>query len=150
MTFKHQPTVSPVTWVVVADRCRARILELDPNEPDKLSEVHTLEHPEGAAHRQEVETSRPGYFQGGSAAAASGDPQTDFPHQMAEAFSSQIAKLLDRGRQENRFGHLTIVAGPLILGVLRSKLGDALARMVHRTLDKDYIHLSNAELLEQL
>ena len=147
MTFKHQPTVSPITWIVVADRQRARILELDPERPDKLCEVDALEHPEGAAHRQEVETSRQGYFKGGSAAATSGDPKVDFPHQTAGAFCGQIVKVLDRGRLENRFGHLTIVAAPMFLGVLRSKLTDPLNRMISRTLDKDYTQLPDAELL---
>lgn len=109
-------------WVVVADQSKARIFTVnDPRGP--LLQVGTLEHPEGRKHEQELVSDRPGrkfdsVGQGQHAMGTSVEPKKE----EAISFAKQIADYLQSAHHEGRFNHLLLVAGPPVLGLLRSKL----------------------------
>ena len=150
MTFRHQARTATGTWIVVADRGRARILSRpdDPGEP--LDVVVAMEHADAGQPMHEQVSDQAGYFRGRSASLDAGDPQTDFRHKIAQEFAREIVKHLEDGRQQGRFGNLILVAAPLFLGVLKSQLGDPLAKLVKRSIDKDYTGLAASELTQQL
>jgi protein required for attachment to host cells len=138
MTFKREARTPPVIWAVVADRARARILQAEWPEADVWNEHTTLECEEGAAAARDVNTDGPGTFSESAGGHHGGQKQTDFEHQTAQRFADEIIAVLDKGRTDNVFGKLAVVAPPLFLGVLRKKLPAPLASMVTLELDKDY------------
>lgn len=147
MTFKHQPRTVPITWIVIADRGRATILQSDPDSNSAPEVIEAWENPEGTAHPRDLETARQGYMRGGSRGATpeAAEPSTDVEHQIAASFAKQIIDFLDHGRQTQRFGHVVIAAAPMFLGVLRSQLPSPLEQTIRRTIDKDYTRLSPNE-----
>jgi protein required for attachment to host cells len=148
MTRKHEPRTVPETWIVVADRTRARIFQVDLDDVTTLDQIESLENPEGSAQPHEVESSRAGYLRSGVPEAA--QPATDFAHKVAERFARRVVEYLEHGRETNRFGHLVLVAAPLFLGVLRKQLSPPLERMLKGTVDKDYVHLTDDDLVSRI
>ncbi|MEZ6131448.1 MAG: host attachment protein [Planctomycetaceae bacterium] len=133
----HTPTV-PVTWIVVADRSRARILSAMSGDCADLCEVEDLVNPVGALKASEVAADGQGYHAGRPGYLEACEPRTDHEHKTAEPFAQQIVSRLEAGRNSQQFGHLILIAAPLFLGILRQKLSQPLARMVELEVDKDY------------
>lgn len=161
------------TWILVADRARARILvpeeagaeslrqhvdfvgragylEPDVEEQESLQEQSDFTHPESQLSRQDVESDRPGQFEGTGSAQHAGEPGQDFKHQTAEHFAKELVDYLEKARQENQFDQLALVAAPLFLGTLRKELTPSLSQMVTLELDKDYTKLKPEEIREHL
>lgn len=138
MTFKHEQQIPPVLWTVVADRSRARVLSAPWPQGDSWEEVAELQHTDGALAPHETYTDGPGTFADVAGGHHAGQEQTDFRHQTAERFAGEVVDVLEKGRANNEFGKLALVAPPLFLGVLRKKLPSPLSAMVIFELDKDY------------
>ncbi len=150
MTYKYRNHVPPTAWIVVADRARARIFSTDWPRIGALREVAALVHPESSLHERDVDTDGPGKFRELGSSPLSGEPPTDFRHRTAVTFAGEVAAQLDKGRMQNQFGHLVLIAPALYLGVLREKLSSPLARMVASEIPKDYTLLKPEEIREQL
>lgn len=118
------------------------------SEPVTLKEIQTLIHSEGACRPQEVATDRPGRFVGWSGDRSAGYPEIDIRHITAKEFAGAVADELERGRQENAFGKLIVIAPPLFLGALRNEFPDLLKRMIVAEIDRELVHASPAELSE--
>jgi protein required for attachment to host cells len=161
------------TWIVVADRARARILKPSDEEQKPLSEVidfvgragyagpekqstekmdelEDLVHPEGEMQARELRSDRGGTFGGTGVPRQSGDDETDIEHQSAEEFAAEIVDYLDKARQQNKFDKLGLVAAPMFLGVLRSKLTSPLEKMITLEINKDYSKLKTEEIRQHL
>jgi protein required for attachment to host cells len=149
MTFKRQTPDISTTWVVVADRSRARILETIGDCKD-LVEIESLENPEGAMRQSECCSDRQGYFGGRPGSLEAGDPETDFRHKTAETFAVQVIDYLEAGRTSGKFGHIVLIAAPSFLGTFRQKLPVPLARMVELQVDKDYTNCLPDEIAVHL
>ncbi|MGD9856384.1 MAG: host attachment protein, partial [Planctomycetaceae bacterium] len=119
MTFKHEARRPSTTWLVVADRGRARIFDGEWPALDELREIKTLVHPEGELHPRDVESDEPGRLYEAKGPKHAAQAKTDFKHRTAIKFAHQIVRELQKGQDENAFGRLILVAAPLILGVLR-------------------------------
>ncbi|MEQ9407399.1 MAG: host attachment protein [Fuerstiella sp.] len=150
MTRRHHPPVVPVTWVVVAERGRARIFGFEGSDPGGLQEVETLIHPESAMHESDTVSDRQGYFRGTKDSLEAGEPRTNYQHKMAEVFAAQVVSCLEAGRDEKKFGRLVIISAPAFLGTLRQHLPAPLQRMVDVEVDKDYTGSSIPQLIEHL
>ena len=141
MTFKHEARRPSTAWIVVADRARARVFAGEWPELEDFREIEGFVHPEGAAHPRDVETDSPGRFYESQGPKHAAEPQTDFKHRTAVEFAREIVRELQRGKDENTFGRLIIIAPALFLGVLREQLPDPLSRLIVADLDKDLTHL---------
>ena len=137
MTFKHHTPEISTTWLVVADRARARILSTTA-DTSELNEIKTLVNPEGAMRQSDYVSDRQGYFGGRKGSLEAGDPKTDFQHKTAETFAIQVVDHLEAARNSQQFGRLVLIAAPSFLGALRRKLPAPLSRMVELEVDKDY------------
>ncbi len=120
------------TWVVVADRSRARIFSIaTPRAP--LTEIEDLVHPEARAHDRDLTSDRPGRTSDnhvlGNAHAAR--------DQQAQEFAREIASRLEAGRNTTQFERLILVAGPDVLGLLRKAMNGHLAKLVVREVEKN-------------
>ena len=66
------------------------------------------------------------------------------------AFARRLAGELEAGRQSGTFTQLVLVAPPKFLGQLRGELGPPLAACVTTSVDADYTHMSEAELVKNI
>jgi protein required for attachment to host cells len=146
MTFKHEQQSPSSIWVVIADRSRCRILSSDGPGLDEWQEVADLVHAEGRLKPSEVHTDRQGTLGESAGRHHVGEPRTDFKHQTAEEFATEIVQSLEHGRLHNRFGKLVLICPPLFLGVLRECLSSPLAHLVTMEFDKDFTNASIKEV----
>lgn len=165
------------TWIIVADRARARILT--PKEekrkplseiidfvgragyagpekypPEKMNELEDFVHPEGQMKPRELKRDRDGNFhETGSPRGVprqTGDDQTDVEHQTAEQFAAEIVEYLETARMNGEFQRIGLVAAPKFLGVLRQKLTSPLKKMIAFEINKDYSKLKTEEIRKHL
>ncbi len=137
-------------WVVVANSSRARILMAE--EPGMgLSEIDSLEHPEGKLHEQELTSDLPGraFDSGGQGRHVMGTP-VDPKKQEAIKFSKQVADHLETGRIAGSFVKLYVIAPPAFLGQLRDHLSTSLERIVQGTIDKNLVAQDEKAIRAQL
>ena len=110
-------------------------------------EVHTLIHPEGRFHDQELVEGKPGRtnpstYRGHSAM----EPHTNPRDQESLTFAKQVSDYLEQSRQQGLFQKLYIAAAPSFLGFLRQALSRNTASLVAGEVNKDIIHLKPVEI----
>ena len=134
------------TWVVVADRSRARIFTVaTPKGP--LTELEDLVHPEARAHeaRPDQRPSRPIHV---SNVMGNEHGARD---QQAHEFAREIAMRLESGRVEHRSSRqLIVVAAPDLLGMLRKTMNGNVAKTVVQEIDKNVTQRSPADIRKLL
>ena len=134
------------TWILVADSARARIFEIGAQD-GQLFEVGGYANPE--AH---TKPSDPGYDKPPRAQESVGgarhaiEPHTDPHDKPAEKFAHGLAEILEHGRVEHAYTRLLLVAPPRFLGQLNGALDNHVARLVVKTIGKDYSRASPAEI----
>ena len=138
------------TWVIVADKSRARIFETE-RLGAELHERETLAHPASRLHEQELTSDLPGraFDSSGQGRHAMGNEVEPKEHE-AEAFAKQIADLVDKARTENRIDQLVVIAAPTMLGLLRNTFSDEAKKLVDAELDKDLTQHSVADIQAHL
>lgn len=135
------------TWALVADGSRARIFELS-DISREMRELLDFAHPEGRAHNRDLATDAQGRFYGkGDRTEAHSAPDRAAPvaheHQL---FARELAEHLEKGRTENRYDRLVLIAPPSFLGLLRSSLSREAQKLVYKTLAKDIVKLDAKEI----
>lgn len=125
------------TWIVVAHRGGARLVDVDEN--DALRVFETIEFPldevaEPSSHHGERRIEARDSARGHA----------------AQVFAGELADRLRQGRTSNHYQELLLIAAPRFLGMLRDALDSATAATVRGTLDKDYAGLIDRELLKRL
>jgi protein required for attachment to host cells len=134
------------TWVVVAHRAGARILEH--RVPGKgLAVVKQVDHQTGRLKDSEINTDRPGraFQRVGDKRSPMGKEESAHERDAA-SFARELAGLVNAGRNENRFAQLVLVAEPRFLGLLRGALDGVTAGTVAGTVSKDLAHLDVRDL----
>jgi protein required for attachment to host cells len=137
------------TWVLVADRSRARFFSIDtPKGP--LKEFEDRVCPEARMHGNER------LVDGGKQMHRHGNEHHTFPppapskDQEVVEFAREVATRADAGRMQGDFERLVLVAAPDFLGTLRKKLPAPTAKLVDRTIDKNLTQLSAADIRRHL
>ena len=130
------------TWILIADRGRARVFARDPDE-ERWSKVESFDFPEGRLREGETRTERPTTFSVGDG-RSSPEPHADFRHTTAAAFSKELVGYLERAKVEKRFDFLWVVAPPLFLGEWRDHLTHTLKPLVRREWGKDLTNLPDS------
>jgi protein required for attachment to host cells len=145
------------TWIVSADTGRARIFSAtDANSP--LLEVQTMVNPNARTRTSDELTDRMSPHAAGQSIHGSGgavpskqyEPQQTQEQREEEMFAREICATLLRGKQDNQFKRIALVAAPRFLGVLRGQLDPQLKQMVSFEIDKDYAHSSGQQLRDQI
>ncbi|MCW8828411.1 MAG: host attachment protein [Gammaproteobacteria bacterium] len=142
------------TWLLVGNASRARLFETQAR-PRTLKLLKEYLHPPSREKGEELASDRPGHFQAeargmeGTTHGAFNEPTNpkDFEH---DRFALELAKELNDGRTQNRFGNLMIVASPHFHGLLNQHLNEHVAKMVSSHINKDYTDLNEEKLLEAL
>lgn len=137
-------------WVLAANSSRATIFAAD-SATAPLAELESFANPDARAKQSDLTTDRPGRtfdsVGGGRHAKA---PEVEPKEQEQIRFAKTIAERLERGRVDNAFERVVLVAAPAFLGHLRDKLGAPLAALVSLELDKDYTALRPEQLRARL
>lgn len=145
-----------VTWVVLADGARARVVANKGPGVD-LQPVYEEEEAKAMLPAREIEADRPGrtFDSGGRGdAAAQGrhayEPPTDPRRKEQAQFIGTVAEVLENAAHEGSFERLVLIAPPKALGDLRASLSKNVMRMVSAEIPKDLVNVPIHDLPERL
>lgn len=150
MSYRHEVHRLPTAWILVGDRGRARLLTAGWPGLEDPSEIADFVCPEGNLSPHEVYSDSLGRNRDPQGRSYTDEPETDLRHATALSFARTIAEALDKGRMDNRFGHLVIVAPPLFLGTLRGCLSEPLRRVVELELNEELVRLQLPAIVDRL
>lgn len=141
-----------MTWILVADRAKARVLSFDPADAEvPLEERLDVVNPEGRLAGRELEGARaPSTHDRMGHGRHAIEPHTTLEDKVAQRFAARLADTLERGRVEHRYVALVLVAPPRFLGQLRSTLDPQVLRHVAAQIDKDLCAATPAEIVAAL
>ena len=143
------------TWLLVANASQARLYATQSGRLRSLTLIREYAHPESREKGEALSSDRPGHFQAtttnmaGSAHGEFIEPTSpkDYEHQR---FARELADALNEARTKNQFDNLLLVASPHFHGLINQNLNEHVARMISSHINKDYIELDEAELLNKL
>jgi protein required for attachment to host cells len=143
------PHTAKSTWFLVAHRAGATIFS-NFGRGTALEVALEIEHPEGKLQSRELETDRPGraFDRAGYGRHGLSSEESAREH-VEHVFVRRLASFLEQKRCENVFDQLIIVAGPRLLGELRSELSAPTQRLVTLELNKE-IEPTESELRSHL
>jgi protein required for attachment to host cells len=139
-----------VTWVLIADGARARVLEH--TGPGKgLKAVDGLDFAIDPVQAHDLVTDRPGrgHSSGGSNRGAM-EPRTDPVAYRETEFVKSLAAMLDRHQQQGDYDRLVIAAAPIALGDIRKAITAGVRKTIVAELDKDLTKLPTQQLDKHL
>jgi protein required for attachment to host cells len=139
-----------VTWVLVADGARARLLtRTERNAPL----VPALDHEFIGSNipSREIDADRPGRsFDSAGEGRHAMEPPTDPKRKRKADFARELATLLDAEAKRGAFDQLVVVAPPQALGDLRAEFSDAVRSRIIEQINKDLVEASTEELTARL
>jgi len=128
----------PTTWILVANRSKARILEMQELH-GPLVEIADFADPKGRASGRDINSDAYGrlYGKGEHVQGHSTSSEVSPAQHEAERFAENLREYLYREHSAQRFDKLWLVAPPAFLGVLREKLAKHLHRVIELEVNKD-------------
>lgn len=137
------------TWILVADRARARILEISGGAP--MAEVACFTSPESRVRGRETTTERlPRTIESMGGARHAIEPHTTLREKTTQRFARLLGDALERAHDEHRYERLVLVAPPRFLGRLRAALNEPLRACVAEEICSDLTMLPIHALRERL
>jgi protein required for attachment to host cells len=137
-------------WVVAAESSRARIFTFH-QAGLAMEELEALTHPASRAHERELISDRPGRsFDSVGSGRHAMEEEVSLKQQEAIVFAREISDRLELARTRGEFDELTLVAAPAFLGLLRENLSVATHKLIVRTIDKNLVQHSEAEIRAHL
>lgn len=122
-------------WLLIADASSAKIFGgRGPN--GTLEPLQEFANPQGRAPERDLVTDRPGRNSDPATAHLSAH-ETNPKDKIIEGFVREIAAFIDTAHTRQEFEHLSIVAGPSVLGILRDKFSDPVRKSVLEEVVKD-------------
>lgn len=135
-------------WVVSTNTNDCHIYSYD-KKLKSLKLVKDINHPENKLKASETLTSdRPGHYQAGGEARGAYSPHTDPKTVEINAFASEIAHALNKGRNENAYNDIMIITPPTMSGLISLHLDKHVKEKVLHTIHKDVHQLNERELIE--
>ena len=140
-----------ITWLLVANRTRARILEIE-SERDRPIERAAFVNPAGRAHERDLDSDAAGRFygKGEREQAHSATASESLGEHEIDRFVIDLRDHLDHARSERRFERLWLIAAPAFLGHLRNAFPKPLRQRVDLEVDKDLTTEKPEEILRRV
>jgi protein required for attachment to host cells len=139
-----------ITWYVVADGGRARIVQKRTRQGDRPEAFDTLREVVSAdLHRatHDLGTERPGRtHESATSGRHAVQPRQDLHRAEKQNFAHEVAALLSEASQRDEFDMLVLVAPAHALSDLRQALDAPTRRKVTAELQKDLTKVPNADL----
>ncbi len=137
---------TPVTWYVLADGARARIV-MRPEPSAGYMIVFAEDSATAHARTHEIVSDRPGH---GQESAASGrhaiEPRHDAHRLEEQKFLRSVVAHINRESARGSFDRLVVYAAPRCLATLRAGLDPAASRKLYGEYPKDLTKIPLAEL----
>ena len=132
--------------IIVADSARARLFDADP-KTRTITEIGALVHPESREKDLDLTTDKGGRtFDSAGEGRHAMSPHTS-PHKLeADIFARELADHLHAARLAGEFKRVDVAAPPAFLGLLRKHLDDDVRDCIDKTLDKNLVHETPAEI----
>lgn len=130
-------------WVLVAERSRARLFELDsPTSP--LRELKDWVNTRARLPKRTYETTEaPGRsFDSWGVQRHAMEPRTDPKQKEASQFAAELTQFLRDEHSRNRFDQLILVASPTMLGFLHKAMDDTVNTVVIAEVEKSLVKRS--------
>lgn len=133
-------------WVLVADKSRAKLYS-GKSRVNELTLERSWEHAASRSHEQELTSDLPGRAFDSTGANRHAMEQTVDPkdHE-AIVFAQELAGEMEKGRVENLFSRLYLMASPQFLGMLRKQLSGELQKMLAGEVDKNLTQESEEQI----
>lgn len=133
-------------WIVVADSARARILTAT-SALSPLESMRDMVSPESRLHERDLVSDRPGrsFDSSGKGRHAIGF-ENSAKQQVAVRFAAEVSEILEKGRINNDYGRLVIIADPRFLGLLDKSLTPGVKKLVSKKISKDLSKMSEQEI----
>jgi protein required for attachment to host cells len=141
--------MNDMTWIVVADASRARLLRRG-RVAGRWDEVRELAHPESRMGSRDLTSDRDGRIGKGDRRRAGMPPTVSAHDREEERFAREVVEELEREHAAGSFERLVLVAAPRFLGLLRAELGDREARWVVGSHALDLTRLGTSAMDERL
>lgn len=137
-----------LTWVVVVDGARARILAVQAGDT-ALTEVSALNTVNRAS--RDIDADRPGraFDRTGDGRHAK-EPKTDAHRHDKAVFAAEVAGAVNAAAGQGAFGRLVVAAPPAVLGDLRKAFDKQTSARLVAEFDKDLTHVADHELPKHL
>lgn len=139
-----------ITWILVADRSRARLLSLDSDE-NLVKQRECFSNAEGRMRSRELDSDRPptthDRFGHGRHAV---EPHTSSAQKVADRFAQQLRDALEIGRSEHAFDELVLIAPPRFLGTLNHAMGPHLRERVALQIAKELTGADEHRILSHI
>lgn len=123
-------------WVVAANSSTARFFET-PGLLVPLTERLSISNEEARLREQEINTDRGGKFNDEGPGAHGYGVRDTATKKVTQDFARRVATEIERARGEGAFEHLSLVATPEFLGMLRKHLSSATQQAVIESVSKD-------------
>ena len=137
------------TWILVAHRGGARLFE--GSRANGLQLVEEIHHPEGRLKNGEINSDKPGRaFDKLGGGRHSMSKEHEPKEQVALRFAKHLATVLEKGRTDQRYARLVLVAESRFLGALRAALSPHTAALVGASVDKDLGGVNDHDLASHL
>jgi protein required for attachment to host cells len=140
------------TWIVAADKSRARIFEVQGLQQN-FREIEDFINPAGDMEQKDLLSDRRGHFSGnGRTNQQGGDsqPKVDAVQHETELFSKQLSEYLDKARIEHRYDKLCLIAFPKFLGMMRQNLSKEAQKLVEDEVSKDISWFDEREVKDYI
>ncbi len=140
-----------ITWVLIADGARARVLAQDKPFQALKPALAEEEITGSTAQSKEIGSDRPGRsFDSAGEGRHAMVPPTDPQRYAKYAFARELAERLEEAAHGGRFDRLILVAAPKTLGDLRELLPGVVKARVVAEIDKDLTHVPARDLPRHL
>lgn len=136
------------TWILVADRARARLYELTDPRADPV-EIGDFVHPESDGSGEFRDRLPRSHDRLGPARHAI-EPHTSPRDREAERFAHELDDVLRHGFDEHRCDRVLLVAPPRFLGTLDAAMSETVRRRVAGRIAKDLVSADPRTLMAQL
>jgi protein required for attachment to host cells len=137
------------TWILIANASFAR-LYANHGLKKGLQLVKEFAHPQSRGKGLDLVTDRPGHNAGAGNGHGSFIPATDPKQNEANRFALELAKELEKGRAEQFYDRLILVASAPFIGLLNNRFSNHVRSMITDTVERDYTRFTPQELSGRL
>lgn len=132
--------------VITANSNKCRLYHLNKNKSE-LVFYKEISHPENKLKSSDLTSDKSGHYKTTMGNRGAYSPHMDAKDVKIDDFSREIARELNVERNQNTYDHLVLVAPPHIMGLLQQHLDKHVKELIAKDIQKDLLHLSQADLM---
>lgn len=146
--FIDETAMNTNSWVLLADSSRARVYSV-PEHGKPWTLVGEYTHDASRVTTGGLTTGQPGRTHGsgiGKAARSAMESKSSPKEVEIAHFAYELIEVLHHGHGQQAYERIVLVAPPHFLGLLRKGLNHTVSKLIAASVDKDFLHLPEAEI----